>query len=157
MSNLLPTVKVKKLKPEAIVPQYMTAGAAGCDVSACLETALELAPLERAAVSTGLALEIPPGFEIQVRPRSGLSLKKGLTVVNAPGTIDSDYRGELKVLLINLSTEKVRIESGERIAQLVLQRVEQAQFTVAEELTTTERGVGGFGSTGVGQHTPGCA
>lgn len=142
-------VKIMKLSPSAILPRYMTDGAAGCDVSACLENAVELAPLERTAVPTGLALEIPPGFEIQVRPRSGLSLKKGITVVNAPGTIDSDYRGELKVLLVNLSTERVKIEPGERIAQLVLQRVEQAEWQTSEVLSETQRGAGGFGSTGI--------
>jgi dUTP pyrophosphatase len=96
-----------------------------------------------------LALEIPEGFEVQVRPRSGLAIKKGLTIVNAPGTIDSDYRGELKVLLVNLSTETVRVENGERIAQLIMQKVEQAEWAWTEELSATERGVGGFGSTGV--------
>jgi dUTP pyrophosphatase len=145
MSQIL----VKRLHPSAILPRYMSSGAAGCDVTACLEAPIELAPLGRAAVPTGLALEIPEGFEVQVRPRSGLAIKKGLTIVNAPGTIDSDYRGELKVLLVNLSTETVRVENGERIAQLIMQKVEQAEWAWTEELSATERGVGGFGSTGV--------
>lgn len=145
MSQIL----VKRLHPSAILPQYMSSGAAGCDVTACLEAPLELAPLGRAAVPTGLALEIPEGYEVQVRPRSGLAIKKGLTIVNAPGTIDSDYRGELKVLLVNLSTETVRVENGERIAQLIMQKVEQAEWAWTEELTSTERGAGGFGSTGI--------
>jgi dUTP pyrophosphatase len=145
MSQIL----VKRLHPSAILPQYMSSGAAGCDVTACLEAPVELAPLGRAAVPTGLALEIPHGYEVQVRPRSGLAIKKGLTIVNAPGTIDSDYRGEVKVLLVNLSTETVWVENGERIAQLIMQKVEQADWAWTEELTATERGAGGFGSTGI--------
>lgn len=145
MSQIL----VKRLHPNAILPQYMSSGAAGCDVTACLEAPIELAPLGRAAVPTGLALEIPEGYEVQVRPRSGLAIKKGLTIVNAPGTIDSDYRGELKVLLVNLSTETVRVENGERIAQLIMQKVEQAEWAWTDQLSATERGAGGFGSTGV--------
>ncbi len=145
MSQIL----VKRLHPSAILPQYMSSGAAGCDVTACLEAPVELAPLGRAAIPTGLALEIPEGYEVQVRPRSGLAIKKGLTIVNSPGTIDSDYRGELKVLLVNLSTETVRVENGERIAQLIMQKVEQAEWAWTEELTSTERGAGGFGSTGI--------
>src|SRR4051812_6627014 len=112
-------VRFRKLSPNAQVPVYMSAGASGCDAIACLETPLEIAVGARAAVSTGLSIEIPQGYEVQVRPRSGMAWKKGLTVVNAPGTIDSDYRGEVKVLVINLGQEPVRIESGERIAQFV--------------------------------------
>lgn len=141
-------VRFRRLSPAAIVPSYMSTGAAGCDVTACLEEKLDVGPLGRVAVSTGLSVEIPVGFEIQVRPRSGLAWKKGLTVVNAPGTIDSDYRGEVKVLLVNLGTESVTIEPGERIAQLVLQKVDQIDWVAADELTETARGVGGFGSTG---------
>ena len=110
-------------------------------------------PGERVAVPTGLSVEIPEGYEIQVRPRSGLAFKKGLTVVNAPGTIDSDYRGEVKVLLINLGNEAVEILNQDRIAQLVLQKVEQILWQEAQELTSTERGIGGFGSTGVSAPT----
>ena len=143
------TVKVKKLNPKAIVPKYMSEGAAGCDVSACLEAPKTLQPLERAALSTGLAFEIPPGFEIQVRPRSGLSFKQGITVVNAPGTIDSDYRGELKVLLVNLNPNPVTINPGDRIAQLVLSQVETIKWEESETLEETARAAGGFGSTGL--------
>ncbi len=143
------TVRYTKLHPSAQVPAYMSSGASGCDALACLEQTLEVAPLQRVAVSTGLSMEIPQGFEVQVRPRSGLAWKKGLTVVNAPGTIDSDYRGELKVLLVNLGNEAVRIEPGDRIAQLVLQRALQIDWQQADALSDTARGVGGFGSTGV--------
>lgn len=143
------TVRFQKLQSTAQTPVYMSEGASGCDVLACLEAAIEIAPGTRAAVPTGLAMEIPTGYEIQVRPRSGLAWKKGLTVVNAPGTIDSDYRGELKILVINLGNESVRIESGDRIAQLVLQQVEQVSWEEVSSLNETRRGVGGFGSTGV--------
>ena len=142
------TVKVSKINATAILPQYMTVGAAGCDVSACLEKPIAVEPLQRIAVPTGLTVEIPAGYEIQVRPRSGLALKKGLTVVNAPGTIDSDYRGEVKILLVNLNPATVEIEPGERIAQLVLGKVEQIQWTESATLSETSRGAGGFGSTG---------
>ena len=144
----MPAVKVKKLEPRASVPAYLSTGAAGCDVAACLEVPLELAPLQRFAVPTGLAFEIPEGYEIQVRPRSGLSFKQGLTVVNAPGTIDSDYRGEVKILVVNLGDKPVTISHGDRIAQLVLQRVERIEWVEAQELENTARGAGGFGSTG---------
>jgi dUTP pyrophosphatase len=129
----------------------MSSGAAGCDVFAFLEGPLEIAPLGRVAVPTGLSVEIPPGYEIQVRPRSGLAWKQGLTVVNAPGTIDSDYRGEVRVLLVNLGTEKAILQPGDRVAQLVLQKVDQIEWVDAEALAESARGLGGFGSTGVGQ------
>lgn len=125
----------------------MSEGAAGCDVMACLDRPLEMAPMERVAVPTGIAPEIPEGFEIQVRPRSGLAFKKGLTIVNAPGTIDSDYRGELRVLMINLGQEKIMVHPGDRIAQLVLQKVERAEWVEAA-ISESKRGGGGFGSTG---------
>lgn len=143
------SIKVRKLHPSAQVPRYMSEGAAGCDVMACLESPRVLAPSSRDAIPTGLAVEIPLGYEIQVRPRSGLAFKQGLTVVNAPGTIDSDYRGEVKILVINLGTEPVTVQPGDRIAQLVLQRVDQMAFVEADTLGETARGVGGFGSTGV--------
>jgi dUTP pyrophosphatase len=143
------TVKVNKLNNQATIPSYMSSGAAGCDVCACLESTLVVKPGERHAIPTGLSVEIPQGYEIQVRPRSGLAFKKGLTVVNAPGTIDSDYRGEVKVLIINLGNEAVEIANQDRIAQLVLQKVEQIRWEEADSLNSTERGVGGFGSTGV--------
>lgn len=142
-------IKVRKLDPKAQVPRYMSAGAAGCDVMACLETPRVIAPSGRDAIPTGLSVEIPFGYEIQVRPRSGLAFKQGLTVVNAPGTIDSDYRGEVKVLVINLGLEPVTVAPGDRIAQLVLQKVDQMTFVESETLNETARGVGGFGSTGV--------
>lgn len=142
------SIKVRKLNERAELPQYMTEGAAGCDVMACLESAVTIKPLERAAVSTGLAFEIPAGFEVQVRPRSGLAIKQGLTVVNAPGTIDSDYRGEVKILLVNLGDAPVQIDPGQRIAQLVVQRVERADWSAVDALTDSARDTGGFGSTG---------
>lgn len=133
----------------AILPSYQTAGAAGADVCACLPQPIVLEPGARAMVPTGLSFEIPCGYEIQVRPRSGLAAKNGVTVLNSPGTIDSDYRGEVKVILINLGSEPFAIAHGDRIAQLILAPVEQAQFHVVESLSSTQRGQGGFGSTGV--------
>ena len=118
------------------------------DLRAFLETPIELKPLERALVPTGLFLELPVGYEAQVRPRSGLAAKRGVTVLNSPGTIDADYRGEVKVILVNLSNETFRIEDGERVAQLVVARHERVEWTDAEELSLTDRGTGGFGSTG---------
>lgn len=141
-------VQIKKLNPNAEIPKYMTSGSAGCDIKACLPQTLQIPAGGRAAVPTGLAFGIPQGFEIQVRPRSGLSIKQGLTVVNSPGTIDCDYRGEIMVLMINLGTEMVSIQNGDRIAQLIIQKVDQVQWDVVEELTETQRGTGGFGSTG---------
>ncbi len=130
------------------LPRHATAGAAGADLVAALEEPLVLEPGERAAVPTGLVLEIPEGFEGQVRPRSGLALRHGLTVANAPGTIDADYRGELKVLLVNLGSAPVTLTRGDRIAQLVIAPVARAEFREVEELGGTARGTGGFGSTG---------
>ncbi len=131
------------------LPAYATAGAAGADLHAAVTDPLTIPPGERAAVPTGLVMEIPAGFEGQVRPRSGLALRNGLTVANAPGTVDSDYRGEVKVLLMNLGSEPVTIARGDRIAQLVVAPVTQAEFTDSAELSGTGRGGGGFGSTGV--------
>lgn len=130
------------------LPAYATAFSAGMDVRACLTEPLTLAPLARAVVPTGLFLEIPAGYEVQVRPRSGLAAKKGVTVLNAPGTIDADYRGEVCVILVNLSAEPFVIENGERIAQLVLARHEVIEWEETDELSSTGRGEGGFGSTG---------
>jgi dUTP pyrophosphatase len=131
------------------LPAYETASSAGMDVRADILEPLTLLPMERKLVKTGLFLEIPDGFECQVRPRSGLALKHGITVLNAPGTIDADYRGEVGVILINLSTEPFVVEDGERIAQLVFTGVAQADWLTVSELTETNRGSGGFGSTGV--------
>jgi dUTP pyrophosphatase len=128
------------------LPAYATSGAAGMDVVSAED--VSLAPGARHAVATGLALAIPPGFEVQVRPRSGLALKHGITVPNTPGTIDSDYRGELKVILINLGSEAFEIRRGDRVAQLVLAPVVQAGWVEVDELDDTARGAGGFGSTG---------
>lgn len=131
------------------MPKYETGLAAGFDVRAQLDSTLVLRPGERALIPTGLSFEIPEGYEIQTRPRSGLAIKKGISLVNSPGTIDADYRGEVKIILINHGEESVEIANHERIAQLILAPVVQAHFEVAENLSTTERGAGGFGSTGV--------
>lgn len=144
-------VRIKRLRESAILPQYMTEHAAGMDLFAAPDAPVRLAPGERALVPTGLALAIPPGYEGQVRPRSGLALRKGLALVNAPGTIDADYRGELGVIVINLGEEEIVIAPGERIAQLVIAPVSRARLVVADELDSTLRGDGGFGHTGVGQ------
>lgn len=143
-------MKVKVInKSEFALPQYETSASAGVDVRANIEENIVLKPLERCLVKTGLFLEIPEGYEAQVRPRSGLALKKGITVLNSPGTIDADYRGEVGVILINLSNETFTIEKGERIAQVVFAKFEQAEWAESTELTETKRGTGGFGSTGV--------
>lgn len=131
------------------LPAYATPLSAGVDLRAALDEPVVLAPLARALVPTGLYMQIPAGYEGQVRPRSGLAAKKGITVLNTPGTIDADYRGEIKVILVNLSDMPFTIEPGERIAQMVFARCEQAQFETVEALDETERGAGGFGSTGV--------
>lgn len=130
------------------LPEYATPLAAGMDVRAFLDQPIVLKPLERAMVPTGLYLEIPAGYEVQVRPRSGLAAKKGITVLNSPGTIDADYRGEVRVILVNLSNEAFTVEDGERIAQLVLARHERAEWEETDELSASSRGEGGFGSTG---------
>ncbi len=145
-----PKVGFVRLSERARLPQYMTAGAAGMDVSAVLDAPVVLAPGQRVAVPTGLAMELPEGFEAQVRPRSGLAWKAGITVVNAPGTIDSDYRGEVRILLVNLGQEPHTIEHGERIAQLVISPVVQAQVHEVAALSESARGAGGFGHTGRG-------
>jgi dUTP pyrophosphatase len=141
-------VRFKRLRPAAVLPRYMTAGAAGMDLSSAAEAPVTLEPGARAGVPTGWAIELPPGSEGQVRPRSGLAAKHGVTVVNAPGTIDSDYRGELVVLLVNLGREPHVIKPGDRIAQLVVAPVVQAAVEETEALSDTTRGVGGFGHTG---------
>jgi len=131
------------------LPSYATAGSAGMDIRASLTETLTLQPMERMLIPSGLFVEIPEGYEIQIRPRSGLALKQGITCLNTPGTIDSDYRGEIKVLLINLSNEKQLIENGDRIAQMVLAKTEKAAFQLVENITETKRGEGGFGHTGI--------
>lgn len=136
------------------LPSYQSEGAAGMDLLAAVEKSLKLKPGARALVPTGLILEIPRGYEAQVRPRSGLALRHGISVANAPGTIDSDYRGEVQVLLINLGDKVFSIARGERIAQLVVQRVERAELSEAAKVTITDRGAGGFGSTGTALQKP---
>jgi dUTP pyrophosphatase len=131
------------------IPHYATPGAAGMDIRANLTEPIALKPLERSLIPTGIFMEIPMGYEVQVRPRSGLALKNGLTCLNTPGTIDADYRGEIKVLLINLSNENQSIQHSDRIAQLVVAAVETANLVVTENLNDTTRGAGGFGHTGV--------
>ena len=131
------------------LPQYATAQSAGVDLRADISEEIVLAPLGRAMVPTGLYLEIPAGYEAQVRPRSGLAAKKGVTVLNSPGTIDADYRGEVRVILVNLSDEPFTVVPGERIAQMVFARHEQVEWDEVETLDESERGAGGFGSTGV--------
>ncbi len=130
------------------LPFYATKASAGVDLKAVLDGPVTLKPLERSVIGTGLKIALPEGFEAQVRPRSGLAAKFGITVLNAPGTVDADYRGEIGVILVNLSNEEFTIQPGERIAQLVLARYEQIEWQIIERLSETERGEGGFGSTG---------
>ena len=130
------------------LPEYATQGASGMDIRAFLHETVTLLPMERSLVPTGIFVEIPEGFEIQVRPRSGLAIKQGITCLNTPGTIDSDYRGEIKVILINLSNQEQVIKNGDRIAQLVVQKVEKVKWQPAVSITETERSNGGFGHTG---------
>lgn len=131
------------------LPRYETSGSAGMDLKANIDEPVILGPLERALIPTGLFIELPQGYEAQVRPRSGLAIKRGLTMLNSPGTIDSDYRGEIKCIVVNLSNELQTIDPGERIAQLVIARYEQISWQEVEVLGASERGAGGFGSTGV--------
>ena len=130
------------------LPNYATEGSSGMDIRASLQIPVKLRPLERALIPTGLFVEIPYGYEMQIRPRSGLAIKQGITCLNTPGTIDSDYRGEIKIILINLSVEEQVINSGDRIAQMIIQKVENAEFEQVEILNETERADGGFGHTG---------
>ncbi len=144
------TIRVVRLRADGLpLPQYETAGAAGMDLRASLESDLAVAPGERLSVPTAIALEIPTGYEGQVRPRSGLAIRSGLTVLNAPGTVDSDYRGEVKVLLVNLGRETVTIRHGDRIAQLVVAAVARAELKEVTSLEASQRGAGGFGHTGL--------
>lgn len=138
---------INKSKHE--LPHYSTIASAGMDLRANIDESISLKPLERTIVKTGIFIELPLGFEAQVRPRSGLAFKNGITVLNSPGTIDADYRGEVGVILVNLSAEDFIIEDGERIAQMVIAKHEQAQWIEVEALENSERGAGGFGSTGV--------
>ncbi len=136
-------------KSQHALPSYETIASAGMDLRANLTQPIVIEPMDRALIPTGLFMELPIGYEAQVRPRSGLALKKGITCLNSPGTIDADYRGEVGVILANLSKETFVVENGERIAQMVIAKHERAEWVAVEELSTTERGAGGFGSTGV--------
>lgn len=143
-------MKVKVVnKSKHSLPHYSTIASAGMDLRANIDESISLKPLERTIVKTGIFMELPVGFEAQVRPRSGLAFKKGITVLNSPGTVDADYRGEVGVILVNLSAEEFVIEDGERIAQMVIAKHEQADWFEVETLDATERGARGFGSTGV--------
>lgn len=142
------TIKIIN-KSQHSLPNYETLASAGMDLRANLSEPITLAPLERAIVKTGLFIELPIGYEAQVRPRSGLAAKKGITVLNSPGTVDADYRGEIGVILVNLSNEAFVVENGERIAQMIIAKHERAVWLEVEELSETSRGEGGFGSTGV--------
>jgi len=143
-------MKVKVVnKSKHNLPHYSTIASAGMDLRANIDQSITLKPLERTIVKTGIFMELPVGHEAQVRPRSGIAFKKGITVLNSPGTIDADYRGEVGVILVNLSSEEFVIEDGERIAQMVISKHEQANWIEVEKLDETERGAGGFGSTGV--------
>ena len=145
-------IQIKRLRPSSVevpLPVYMTEGSAGMDLCADVESEVQLAPMQRALIPTGVAIALPPGFEAQIRPRSGLALKEGLTMANSPGTIDSDYRGEIQLIAINLGREPVVIRRGQRIAQMVVQRVVRAQWQEVKELPSSERQGGGFGHTDV--------
>ena len=142
-------ILIKRLSKKVIMPKYETDGSSGMDIAAFINENIEVKPGEKEIVPTGFSLSIPKGFEVQIRPRSGLSAKKGISVLNTPGTIDADYRGEIKVILINLGKEKFLIENGNRIAQMVVCPVTQVKMEEVDELSETSRGAGGFGSTGI--------
>ena len=141
-------IQIKKLSNEVITPKYETLGSSGMDLAAYIEQDVVINSGDKALVPIGFSLSIPQGYEVQIRPRSGLAAKKGITVLNTPGTIDADYRGEIKVILINLSKDKFTIKNGERIAQMVVCPVEKVSLEEVKELSQTNRGTGGFGSTG---------
>ena len=141
-------IQIKKLSSTVSTPKYETPGSSGMDIAAHIENKVIIDPGEKALISTGLSVAIPRGYEVQIRPRSGLAAKNNITVLNTPGTIDADYRGEIKVILINLGREKFVIENGERIAQMVVCPVVQVNLEEVKELSDTPRGLGGFGSTG---------
>jgi len=141
-------IKIVNLSPFEL-PQYATPLSAGMDLRANITESIMLAPLQRALVPTGIFIEIPEGYEAQIRPRSGLAAKHGISIVNSPGTIDADYRGEIKVILVNLSDKEFELQSGERIAQMVIAKHQKAEWVLVSNLSDSERGAGGFGSTGV--------
>ena len=149
MSQETPVIRLRKKEAGVTLPRYESSGAAGMDLRAFLDSEITIPPLGRARISTGLFMEIPQGYEAQIRPRSGLASRHGVTVLNAPGTIDSDYRGELEVILVNLGAESFTVKSGDRIAQMVISPLIRPAVTEADILSETERGSGGFGSTGI--------
>ncbi len=142
-------LKIKKLRPNAIIPEYMSEFAAGMDIFACIDEIVTLKPFKRDLIPTGIAISLPKGYEAQIRPRSGLAVKNGITLLNSPGTIDADYRGEIKVVMINLGEKDFQIKHGDRIAQMIINKVEYPEILETDELDETSRGSGGFGSTGV--------
>lgn len=142
-------ILVKKLKDNVILPGYATTGSAGMDLRACIESPIVLNPLERRLIPTGLSMALPEGCEGQIRPRSGLAIKHGVTVINSPGTLDKDFTGEICVILVNFSNEPFVINNGDRIAQIVISKYERCELEEVDELPSTERGSGGFGSTGL--------
>ena len=141
-------IQIKKLSSSVSIPKYETSGSSGMDLAAHIENNIIINPGEKALISTGISMAIPKGYEVQIRPRSGLAVKKNITVLNTPGTIDADYRGEIKVILINLGKENFTVTNGERIAQMVVCPVINASLEEVKELSDTQRGLGGFGSTG---------
>jgi dUTP pyrophosphatase len=141
-------IKIKKLSNEVLTPKYETPGSSGMDIAAYINEDIIINSGDKALIPTGFSLSIPQGYEVQIRPRSGLAIKKGITILNTPGTIDSDYRGEIKVVLINLSKDKFTVQNGERIAQMVVCPIVQVSIEEVKELSETNRGIGGFGSTG---------
>jgi len=142
-------IQIKKLSNEVLTPKYETTGSSGMDIAAYIDQDIIINSGDKVLVPTGFSLSIPQGYEVQIRPRSGLAIKKGITILNTPGTIDSDYRGEIKVVLINLSKDKFTVKNGERIAQMVVCPIEQVDIEEVRELSGTDRGAGGFGSTGI--------
>jgi dUTP pyrophosphatase len=145
----MPAIDIKIINHSSNpLPEYATTGSSGMDIRACLEQPMTLQSLERALIPTGIFIELPKGYEAQIRPRSGLAIRQGITCLNSPGTIDSDYRGEIKIILINLSSEEQVIQPGDRIAQMIIQKVERGVFTVVKELEISKRNEGGFGHTG---------
>jgi len=142
-------IQIKKLSSDVLTPKYETFGSSGMDIAAYIEQDVIINPGDKAIIPTGFSLSVPQTYEVQIRPRSGLAAKKGITVLNTPGTIDADYRGEVKVILVNLGKEKFSVKKGERIAQMVVCPIIQVQLEEVKELSATDRGTGGFGSTGV--------
>ncbi len=142
-------IKLKKVRKDAKIPKYMTQKSAGLDIFACISSNITLKPGQRTLIPTGIAISLPDGYEAQIRPRSGLALNYGIIPLNTPGTIDADYRGEIKIILANLGENEFTIKNGDRIAQMVINKIEKVEFVEVEELDNSLRGEGGFGSTGI--------